>query len=103
MRVREATTTVGEFEFAAIEIDSLHVSYGSQRVLHGVNLKVAPGEFIAILGSSGCGKTTLLRTIAGFQKASRGAIRLFGRDVVNCRRRSAASPWCSSPMRCGRT
>jgi ABC-type Fe3+/spermidine/putrescine transport system ATPase subunit len=67
----------------AIDIDHLQVSYGSQPVLHGVNLSVAPGEFIAILGSSGCGKTTLLRTIAGFQKASGGAIRLFGRDVVN--------------------
>jgi len=68
---------------AAIEVDHLQVSYGSQRVLHGVSLSVAPGEFVAILGSSGCGKTTLLRTIAGFQKASGGAIRLFGRDVVN--------------------
>jgi ABC-type Fe3+/spermidine/putrescine transport system ATPase subunit len=68
---------------AAIDIDHLQVSYGSQQVLHGVSLSVAPGEFIAILGASGCGKTTLLRTIAGFQKASGGAIRLFGRDVVN--------------------
>jgi ABC-type Fe3+/spermidine/putrescine transport system ATPase subunit len=66
----------------AIDVDHLQVSYGSQQVLHGVSLSVAPGEFIAILGSSGCGKTTLLRTIAGFQKASGGAIRLFGRDVV---------------------
>ncbi|MCB5176508.1 ABC transporter ATP-binding protein [Microvirga lenta] len=68
---------------AAIDIHDLHVSYGRQRVLHGVDLSVAPGEFIAILGSSGCGKTTLLRTVAGFQKAAGGAIRLFGRDVVN--------------------
>jgi ABC-type Fe3+/spermidine/putrescine transport system ATPase subunit len=68
---------------AAIDIDHLQVSYGSQLVLHEINLTVAPGEFIAVLGSSGCGKTTLLRTIAGFQKASGGAIRLFGRDVVN--------------------
>src|SRR3712207_9168825 len=72
-----------EVDRPAIEVDRLEVSYGSNRVLHGVNLSVAPGEFIAILGSSGCGKTTLLRTIAGFQKASAGAIRLFGRDVVN--------------------
>jgi ABC-type Fe3+/spermidine/putrescine transport system ATPase subunit len=68
---------------AAIDVDHLQVSYGRHQVLHGVSLSVAPGEFIAILGSSGCGKTTLLRTIAGFQKASGGAIRLFGRDVVN--------------------
>ena len=77
-------------KFAAIEIDSLHVSYGNQRVLHGVDLKVAPGEFIAILGYLVVEKLTLLRTIAGFQKASHGAIRLFGRDVVKCRRRNAA-------------
>lgn len=67
----------------AIDVDHLQVSYGSQRVLHGISLSVTPGEFVAILGSSGCGKTTLLRTIAGFQKASGGAIRLSGRDVVN--------------------
>src|SRR5215210_7721427 len=67
----------------AIEVQNLHVGYGTTPVLHAIDLAVAPGEFVAILGSSGCGKTTLLRTIAGFQKASAGAIRLFGRDVVN--------------------
>jgi ABC-type Fe3+/spermidine/putrescine transport system ATPase subunit len=67
----------------AIDIDRLHVSYGSQQVLHGVDLAVAAGEFIAILGSSGCGKTTLLRTIAGFQKASSGALRVFGQDMID--------------------
>ena len=67
----------------AIEVQNLHVGYGATPVLHGIDLAVAPGEFVAILGSSGCGKTTLLRTIAGFQKASAGAIRLSGRDVAN--------------------
>src|SRR6185436_13116916 len=52
-------------------------------VLDGVDLKVAPGEFVALLGSSGCGKTTLLRTIAGFQKTMSGAVRTFGRDMAN--------------------
>ncbi len=66
----------------AIEVENLHVGYGALPVLHGVDLAVAAGEFVAILGSSGCGKTTLLRTIAGFQRASRGAIRLFGSDVA---------------------
>jgi ABC-type Fe3+/spermidine/putrescine transport system ATPase subunit len=68
---------------AAINVAKLEVGYAGVRVLHGVDLTVAPGEFIAILGSSGCGKTTLLRTIAGFQKASGGSIKLFDRDVVN--------------------
>ena len=67
----------------AISVEGLEAGYGSARVLHGVDLAVAPGEFVAILGSSGCGKTTLLRTIAGFQKSSAGAIRLSGRDVAN--------------------
>jgi ABC-type Fe3+/spermidine/putrescine transport system ATPase subunit len=66
----------------AIEVEGLHVGYGPLPVLHGIDLAVALGEFVAILGSSGCGKTTLLRTVAGFQKASAGAIRLFGRDVA---------------------
>src|SRR3954471_6566193 len=75
-------TIVTSSATAAINVAKLEVGYSGLRVLHGVDLTVAPGEFIAILGSSGCGKTTLLRTIAGFQKASRGAIRLSGRDVA---------------------
>jgi ABC-type Fe3+/spermidine/putrescine transport system ATPase subunit len=67
----------------AIEVEDLHVGYGSLPVLHGIDLAVGVGEFVAILGSSGCGKTTLLRTIAGFQRASAGAIRLFGKDVAS--------------------
>ena len=60
---------------AAIQVRDLHVAYGGARVLHGINLSVAPGEFVAILGSSGCGKTTLLRSIAGFVPVALGAIR----------------------------
>jgi ABC-type Fe3+/spermidine/putrescine transport system ATPase subunit len=67
---------------AAIEVNDLRAAYGSTPVLHGIDLAVEAGEFVAILGSSGCGKTTLLRTIAGFQRVSSGSIRLFGRDVV---------------------
>src|SRR3954452_646810 len=76
-------TIVTSAATAAINVAKLEVGYAGVRVLHGVDLTVAPGEFIAILGSSGCGKTTLLRTIAGFQKASGGSIKLFDRDVVN--------------------
>ncbi|GGH07396.1 ABC transporter ATP-binding protein [Alsobacter metallidurans] len=66
----------------AIQVESLSAGYGATTILHGVDLAVAPGEFIAILGSSGCGKTTLLRTIAGFQPSTGGEIRLFGQDVA---------------------
>ncbi|MGH6816415.1 MAG: ABC transporter ATP-binding protein [Hyphomicrobiaceae bacterium] len=67
----------------AIGVKSLRAGYGARPVLHDVDLDVAAGEFVAILGASGCGKTTLLRTIAGFQKAFAGEIRLFGQDVAD--------------------
>jgi ABC-type Fe3+/spermidine/putrescine transport system ATPase subunit len=72
-----------ESDNAAIEVERLRAGYGSTIIVDGVDLAVAPGEFVAILGSSGCGKTTLLRTIAGFQKASGGRVRSFGRDMTD--------------------
>lgn len=49
--------------------------------VQGINMDVAKGEIIALLGSSGCGKTSTLRMIAGFEAVSRGTIRLAGREV----------------------
>jgi ABC-type Fe3+/spermidine/putrescine transport system ATPase subunit len=67
---------------AALEIDRLEVCYGPLRVLHGVSLAIAKGEFVALLGSSGCGKTTLLRAISGFVPVSAGSIRAGGSDIT---------------------
>jgi ABC-type Fe3+/spermidine/putrescine transport system ATPase subunit len=67
---------------AFLEVESASVSYGSVRVLDDLSLGVSRGEFVALLGSSGCGKTTLLRTIAGFIAPSAGSVRVDGRDVT---------------------
>ncbi len=67
---------------AFLEVADTRVRYGNNEVLKGVNLSVGKGEFVALLGSSGCGKTTLLRAIAGFNMPSGGAIRVDGRDVT---------------------
>lgn len=67
---------------AFLEVADARVRYGQQEVLKGVNLAVKKGEFVALLGSSGCGKTTLLRSIAGFNIPTSGAIRVDGRDVT---------------------
>jgi len=65
-----------------LSIESLSVSYGTACVLERVSLGVERGEMIALLGSSGCGKTTLLRAIAGFVSPSEGTIRVGGEDIT---------------------
>jgi putative spermidine/putrescine transport system ATP-binding protein len=67
----------------SLAIDRLEVCYGPLRVLHGVSLAMDAGEFVALLGSSGCGKTTLLRAISGFVPVSAGTIRAGGADITH--------------------
>jgi iron(III) transport system ATP-binding protein len=62
-------------------ISGLWKGYGEQPVLRGVDLVVPPGSLTAVLGLSGCGKTTLLRAIAGFERAERGRIELGGETL----------------------
>ncbi|MBA2634745.1 MAG: ABC transporter ATP-binding protein [Chloroflexi bacterium] len=75
----------------AVEVHGLEVSYGAdgggrRTVLRGLDLTVAPGELVAILGPNGSGKTTLLRAIAGTLPAEGGRVALFGRDVAGWQR-----------------
>ncbi|MFB7251063.1 ABC transporter ATP-binding protein [Microbacterium sp. NPDC056234] len=64
-----------------VQLQSVVKDYGSNRVLHGVDLDIAPGEFVSLLGPSGCGKTTALRVLAGLERADAGAVLLGGQDV----------------------
>lgn len=66
-----------------LRIEGINVAYGSTPILKGLDLAIRQGEFVALLGSSGCGKTTLLRSIAGFVKPTSGAIRINGKAVTN--------------------
>ena len=66
-----------------LQIDEINVGYGPTQVLKGLDLSITKGEFVALLGSSGCGKTTLLRAIAGFAKPTTGTIRVNGKEVTN--------------------
>jgi putative spermidine/putrescine transport system ATP-binding protein len=67
---------------ASLDVSEASVNYGAHRVLDRVSIAAAGGEFIALLGSSGCGKTTLLRAICGFVALSGGAIAVGGRDIT---------------------
>ena len=63
-------------------LDGLKKSYGPNQVVQRFDLAVERGEFISFLGSSGCGKTTTLRMVAGFETPTEGIIRIDGRDVT---------------------
>lgn len=78
MDARVAEMEVNNLTGIAINTNNLVKKYGEREVLHGLNLAVEPGEFVAIVGRSGCGKSTFLRLLAGLEKQSAGAIVLDG-------------------------
>jgi spermidine/putrescine transport system ATP-binding protein len=64
-------------------LEKIEKRFGGVEVLRGLDLFVNAGEFITLLGSSGCGKTTTLRIIAGLEQADRGRVFLAGEDVTD--------------------
>ncbi len=67
---------------ALLEIKNLSVSYGAIEALRGVNLSVPEGEIVAVLGSNGGGKTTLLKKISGLVPATGGQVLFDGEDIT---------------------
>jgi branched-chain amino acid transport system ATP-binding protein len=66
---------------ALLNVCGLRAGYGETEVLRGVDLTIAPGEIVAVLGSNGVGKSTLNRALSGIVRARAGAINFDGRDV----------------------
>lgn len=66
-----------------LEIRNLTKAYGQHTVVKSTNLEISTGEFFCLLGPSGCGKATILRMIAGFEKASSGTILFDGIDITS--------------------
>jgi peptide/nickel transport system ATP-binding protein/oligopeptide transport system ATP-binding protein len=97
MSAAPAATQIDEI----LRVEDLHVSFpirragvGRRRMLHavrGVNLSVRRGQTFALVGESGCGKTTLARTILGLQKPSRGRVLLNGEDLTSMSSRELRS------------
>ena len=64
-----------------LETRHLHVKFGKQHVLRDVSLSVMPGQTLAVIGESGCGKTVLLKTLIGLVRPTQGQVMFDGRDV----------------------
>ncbi|MGE9782880.1 ABC transporter ATP-binding protein [Janibacter sp. G368] len=67
---------------ADLRVEGVEAGYGGSTVLTGVDLHVAAGETVALLGRNGVGKTTLMSTVMGFVRAQRGSIHIGGDDVT---------------------
>ena len=65
-----------------VEVESVNFAYDSRQILKGINLSIRRGQVVAIMGLSGCGKTTLLRLIGGALRPTRGEVRVGGKAVA---------------------
>ena len=81
----------GSAEPAFLQIQDVVKDFGGYKAVNHVSLDIARGEIFALLGSSGCGKTTLLRMLAGFETPTSGRIVLAGQDL-------AGLPPCDRPI-----
>ena len=66
----------------SLSVKGLNVSYGKNHILKDINLEIENGEFVSILGKSGCGKTTLIKSIAGLLETDNGDINIFDKNVA---------------------
>jgi branched-chain amino acid transport system ATP-binding protein len=66
-----------------LELEKLKISYGGIRAVKGIDLSVAPGELVALIGSNGAGKTTTLKALAGLLHTASGKIHYDGKSLLN--------------------
>src|SRR5215213_1811847 len=86
MSIAPEQAPAGVTSETVLEVDDLHVTFagrggGTARAVDGVNLNIRKGEIIAMVGESGCGKTTLARTILGLEKPASGEVRFRGKPL----------------------
>lgn len=65
-----------------LEVDGIRAGYGHSRVLHGMSLRIAKGEFVTLLGRNGMGKSTTVKCIMGLVRAQSGSLRFDGHDMT---------------------
>ena len=80
--LNQAKADAGDSDGPVIALRGVRRGYGGVHAVEDLHLEVAAGEFFSLLGASGCGKTTTLRLIAGFEHPDAGSIHLQGQDVT---------------------
>ena len=85
-----------------IRISNVTRRFGDVVAVDDLSLDIDKGELFCLLGASGCGKTTLLRMLAGFESVDSGSIEIDGIDMSRVRRQHARSTSCSRITRCSR-
>jgi len=65
-----------------LALDNVHSHYGKIRALNGISLRIAKGEIVTLIGANGAGKSTTLKTIVGWVRATQGRIKLNGTDIT---------------------
>src|SRR6201997_1877803 len=83
----EGSNKSNKREKPPVQVTSLRKSFGEQRVLNGIDLEVARGETVSVLGRSGTGKSVLLKLIIGLQQPDAGSVRVHGREITSLPRR----------------
>ncbi|MDQ1425010.1 MAG: sulfonate transport system ATP-binding protein [Acidimicrobiaceae bacterium] len=101
MTIVETTDAVafGSARGAAVSVDGVSKAFGHGAsgvvALDGIDIRVAPGEFVCVVGASGCGKSTLLNLIAGLEQPTAGHIEVSGRTALMFQE-SALFPWLTA-------
>lgn len=83
-----------------VSFEGVAKRFGSYTAVQKMDLQIHKGEFLAIMGSSGCGKTTTLRMLAGLEAPSEGIIRLAAGRSTTCRAGAATRPWSGRAWHC---
>ena len=65
-----------------LKVENMHVYYGAIHAIKGVSLEVHQGEIVTLIGANGAGKTTILRTISGLEKAREGKIQFMEQNIA---------------------
>ena len=78
---------------ALLEASDVVAGYGQTEILHGVSIRVEPGEMVTIIGPNGCGKSTLMKAIVGLVRVRSGSVKFQGRGHI----RLPSGADCSDP------